>query len=75
MRPPLFLIPLFPLLGFLFNITIGVRVLTRRPSDHHDGHAHATTSPIVGLVACGAVLLSFLVAGSAGAIFSTRSRP
>jgi len=58
----LYLIPLFPLLGFLFNLTVGVRVLTRRGG--HDGggasgdHGH---SPIVGLVACVAVALSFLV--------------
>ena len=31
MRPYLFLIPLFPLLGFLFNFTIGVRILGRKP--------------------------------------------
>jgi NADH-quinone oxidoreductase subunit L len=64
----LYLIPLFPLLGFLFNFTVGVRVLGR--SGHgHDGHggghgdAHGGhgPSPIIGLVACGSVLLSFLV--------------
>ncbi len=33
------LIPLFPLLGFLFNFTIGVRVLGRKASGHgHDAH-------------------------------------
>jgi NADH-quinone oxidoreductase subunit L len=63
MRPfPLFLIPLFPLLGFLFNISIGVRVLTRRPSGSEDAHGPSAPSPLVGLVACGAVLLSFLTA-------------
>jgi NADH-quinone oxidoreductase subunit L len=63
MRPYLFLIPLFPLLGFLFNLTIGVRVLGRRKA--HDSHDHgpgAHPSPVVGLVAAGAVFLSFLVA-------------
>jgi NADH-quinone oxidoreductase subunit L len=64
------LIPLFPLLGFLFNFTIGVRVLGRGAhADGHDdpghgpggGHAHGP-SPIVGLVAAGSVFLSFLVA-------------
>src|SRR5690242_8519048 len=55
----IFLIPLFPLLGFLFNFIVGVRVLTPRPKralppdgghghghdDHggHDAHAHAHT--------------------------------
>jgi NADH-quinone oxidoreductase subunit L len=63
----IFLIPLFPLLGFLFNLTVGVRVLTRRGAAHDDhggghGEAHAGPSPIVGLVACGSVALSFLVA-------------
>jgi NADH-quinone oxidoreductase subunit L len=67
MRPYLFLIPLFPLLGFLFNLTIGVRVLGRRPKGHgHDaqgGHGgHPAPSPIVGLVSAGTVLLSFIVA-------------
>jgi len=65
MLPLLFLIPLFPLLGFLFNLTVGVRLLggkavSPRP-DAHGGPA-AASSPIVGLVACGTVLLSFLVA-------------
>jgi NADH-quinone oxidoreductase subunit L len=67
-----FLIPLFPLLGFLFNFTIGVRVLTPRPHDGgHDSHAaghgaghdgaHHGPPAIVGYVACGTVLLSLLV--------------
>src|SRR3970040_181040 len=55
MRPFLYLIPLLPLLGFLFNFTIGVRVLGRRAS----GHA---PHPVVSLVAAGSVFLSFLVA-------------
>jgi len=65
------LIPLFPLLGFVFNFTVGVRLLTKRgaaPGDGHGGHAdaaHAAPSPIVGLVACGSVLGSFLVAVAA----------
>src|SRR5262245_35935635 len=66
----LYLIPLFPLLGFLFNFTIGVRVLGKKSHGHDDGHghggghgdAHAAPSPIIGLVACGTVALSFLVA-------------
>jgi NADH-quinone oxidoreductase subunit L len=67
MRPYLFLIPLLPLLGFLFNFTVGVRVLTRRGGGHgHDDHghggAHHAPSPIIGLVAAGTVLASFLVA-------------
>jgi NADH-quinone oxidoreductase subunit L len=61
MRPQLFLIPLFPLLGFLFNLTVGVRVLGRRPRGGADAHGEgARPSPIVGLVATGTVLLSFL---------------
>ena len=67
MRPFLFLIPLFPLLGFLFNFTIGVRVLGRKAGGHghgdHGGHGeHLAPSPLIGLVAAGTVLLSFLVA-------------
>ncbi|MBI3932100.1 MAG: NADH-quinone oxidoreductase subunit L [Acidobacteria bacterium] len=61
----IFLIPLLPLVGFLFNFTIGVRVLGRRGHGHDDhggGHGeHATPSPLVGLVACGTVALAFLV--------------
>ncbi|HXY38891.1 MAG TPA: NADH-quinone oxidoreductase subunit L, partial [Vicinamibacteria bacterium] len=61
MRPYLFLVPLFPLLGFLFNFTVGVRVLGRREGEHgHD--AHEAPSPLVGLVACGSVLLSLVTA-------------
>ena len=66
MRPYLFLIPLFPLLGFLFNFTVGVRVLGRKAGGHghddHAGHGAHAPSPLIGLVAAGAVLLSFLVA-------------
>jgi NADH-quinone oxidoreductase subunit L len=63
----LYLIPLLPLLGFLFNFTIGVRVLGRRAhAGGHDDHGHGPgdthgPSPIVGLVAAGTVFLSFLV--------------
>jgi NADH-quinone oxidoreductase subunit L len=65
MRPYLFLIPLLPLLGFLFNFTVGVRVLGRKAGGHgHDDHggANHAPSPLIGLVAAGTVLLSFLVA-------------
>jgi NADH-quinone oxidoreductase subunit L len=63
MRPYLFLIPLFPLLGFLFNFTIGVRVLGRNAGGHdHDPAAPHGPSPLIGLVAAGTVLLSLLVA-------------
>ena len=67
MRPFLFLIPLLPLVGFLFNFTVGVRVLGRRGSGHRhpsaDGHqaAHGP-NPVIGLVAAGTLLLSFLLA-------------
>jgi NADH-quinone oxidoreductase subunit L len=65
MRTFLYWIPLFPLLGFLFNFTIGVRVLGRRGhgGDHGHGHgeaAHPAPSPMVGLVACATVALAFL---------------
>jgi NADH-quinone oxidoreductase subunit L len=71
----LYLIPLFPLLGFLFNLIVGVRVLTKR-SGHADAHhpdAHGTPSPLIGYVACGAVLLSFLVA--VAAVFAAYGAP
>src|SRR5438552_10250867 len=62
-----FLIPLFPLLGFLFNFFAGVRALRRaRDEGHgHGHHAHGVHVPppgYIGLVAAGAVFLSFLVA-------------
>jgi NADH-quinone oxidoreductase subunit L len=70
-----YLIPLFPLVGFLFNLLVGVGLMGRRARAHgaapHDhatgshgggGHDHAAASPLVGLVACGTVLLSFLTA-------------
>jgi NADH-quinone oxidoreductase subunit L len=62
-----YLIPLFPLVGFLFNLTIGTRVLGSRRRGAHSGHgghgdiAHASPSPVVGLVACGTVFLSLVV--------------
>jgi NADH-quinone oxidoreductase subunit L len=64
----LYLIPLLPLLGFLFNFTVGVRLLGPKPGHGHDddGHGHGephhAPSPIIGLVAAGSVFLSFLVA-------------
>jgi NADH-quinone oxidoreductase subunit L len=74
----IFLIPLLPLLGFLFNFTIGVRVLGRKAAGH-DGHggghgdAHASPSPLIGLVACGAVALAFLV--SLNVVLQAHSAP
>jgi NADH-quinone oxidoreductase subunit L len=56
-----YLIPLFPLVGFLFNFLVGVGLMGRRARAHHDGHEHTAPSPLVGLVACGTVFLSFLV--------------
>jgi NADH-quinone oxidoreductase subunit L len=62
-----YLIPLLPLLGFLFNFTVGVRLLTLRQAAHAGGlpgghHGAATPPhPLIGLVACGTVALSFLV--------------
>jgi NADH-quinone oxidoreductase subunit L len=64
MRTFLYWIPLFPLLGFLFNFTIGVRVLGRAARGGGHGHGeggHAAPSPVVGIVACASVALSFLV--------------
>jgi NADH-quinone oxidoreductase subunit L len=63
----LFLIPLLPLLGFLFNFTVGTRVLTPRPVAHDEGHAHGHgTGPaphvLISLVACGTTFLAFLAA-------------
>ncbi|MFI5184012.1 MAG: NADH-quinone oxidoreductase subunit L, partial [Vicinamibacteria bacterium] len=71
----LYLIPFFPLLGFLFNFIVGVRFLAR-PAAHHDGghgEAHGGPSPIVSLVACGSVALSFLVA--VGAVLEAHRAP
>jgi NADH-quinone oxidoreductase subunit L len=65
MQSSLFLIPLLPLVGFLFNFTVGVRLLSRGAGDHSGDDHSRGPSPIVGLVACGSVLLSFLVAAAA----------
>jgi NADH-quinone oxidoreductase subunit L len=54
----LWLIPLLPFLGFVVNGLLGARVLSRRA---------------VGVVACSAVLLAFLL--SLGAVFSLGSLP
>jgi NADH-quinone oxidoreductase subunit L len=56
----LYLIPLFPLLGFLFNLTVGVRFLSEKGS--HRGEHPPRPSPVVGFVAVVAVALSFLAA-------------
>ena len=61
-----FLIPLFPLLGFLFNFLVGVRALRRaRDEGHgHGHHAHGVHVPppaYIGFVAAGAVLGSFVI--------------
>ncbi|HET7291394.1 MAG TPA: NADH-quinone oxidoreductase subunit L [Vicinamibacteria bacterium] len=70
MSPFVALIPLLPLLGFLFNLTVGVRVLTKR---HGHGEAQHGPSPIIGLVACGSVLASLLV--SIAAVVQARAQP
>ena len=65
MRPFLFLIPLLPLVGFLFNFTVGVRVLGRRASGAATARAtrpRTARTRSIGLVAAGTVFLSFLVA-------------
>src|SRR5262245_18100818 len=63
MRPFLLLIPLLPLLGFIFNFTIGMRLGPRAAaSEGHHAPGAAAPHPLVGLVAAGSVLLSFLVA-------------
>ena len=64
MRPLLFLIPLLPLLGFLFNFTIGVRLLGARGSGAGHGAGHGSghgPHPLVGVVATGSVLAAFLL--------------
>jgi len=81
MRAFVYWIPLLPLLGFLFNFTVGVRVLGRKAGHGHDDHggaghgeaAHASPSPIVGFVACASVALSFLV--SVWAIVQAHAEP
>ena len=55
------LIPLLPLLGFLFNFLYGTRL--SRPAHGQGGHGPAWEhSPLIGWVACGSMLLSFLCA-------------
>ncbi len=78
MRSFLFLIPLFPLLGFLFNFTVGVRLLGRRGhGSAHGGDGHQGPepgpSPLVSLVATGSVLLSLLAA--VWAVLAARRTP
>src|SRR4029453_14607912 len=66
MRPFLLLIPLLPLLGFIFNITVGRRLSPRAASDETPhGHGTGAPHPLVGVVAAGRVLLSFLGAARA----------
>src|SRR3954463_15456821 len=65
-----FLIPLFPLLGFLVNFLLGVRALRRdrdegRGHGHHAHGVHVAAPAWVGFVAAGSVLLSFVVAVAA----------
>ncbi len=57
----IYLIPLLPLLGFLFNLTVGVRVLGRKDAGHGYDGEHHEPSPLIGGVACGTVALAFLV--------------
>ena len=49
-----FLIPLLPLLGFLFNLTVGVRILSRAARAEHGGEGRAPHRPsrLIALVAC-----------------------
>jgi NADH-quinone oxidoreductase subunit L len=73
-----FLIPLFPLLGFLFNFTFGVRALRRardegRGHGHHEHGVHVPPPAWVGFIAAGTVLLSFVV--SLLAVVASRSAP
>jgi NADH-quinone oxidoreductase subunit L len=69
--PFVFWIPLLPLLGFLFNFLVGVRLFGRRGHGHGEPHAHPPA--IVGLVACGTVLLAFLV--SVAAVVKAHAAP
>jgi len=61
----IFLIPLLPLAGFLFNFCYSVRRYGGGQAGHggggHGDHGHGPPA-LVGIVACGAVALSFLVA-------------
>jgi len=60
----IFLIPLLPLAGFLFNFCYSVRRYGGGHAGHGEGHGDHGHGPpaLVGIVACGAVALSFLVA-------------
>ena len=55
-----FLIPLFPLLGFLFNFFAGVRAL-RRARDEGHGHGHHAHGVHVPAVAPVNLILSLLL--------------
>ena len=73
-----FLIPLFPLLGFAFNFIFGVRALRRardegRGHGHHEHGVHVPPPGWVGYVAAGAVLLSFVV--SVAAVLAAQAAP
>ncbi|HUG53580.1 MAG TPA: NADH-quinone oxidoreductase subunit L [Vicinamibacteria bacterium] len=73
-----FLVPLFPLLGFLFNFVFGVRALRRatdegRGHGHHEHGVHVPPPRFIGVVAAGAVLLSFVVA--LAAVVAAHGRP
>ncbi len=61
MRSYLFLIPLLPLFGFLFNFTVGVRLLGTKTGGHSGEGAPHGPHPLVGLVAAGSVLASFVL--------------
>src|SRR5258708_20545154 len=69
----IYLIPLLPLLGFLFNLIRGRRPVGGKTHGESPGHGHAAPSPIIGLVACGTVALAFLV--SLYAVFQARGAP
>jgi NADH-quinone oxidoreductase subunit L len=69
----IYLIPLLPLLGFLFNLTLGRGLGGGKAHGETAGHGHAGPSPIIGLVACGTVALAFLV--SLYAVFHARGAP
>jgi len=65
-----FLIPLFPLVGFLVNFLLGVRILRRdrdegRGHGHHAHGVHVAAPAWIGFVAAGSVLLAFVVAVAA----------
>jgi NADH-quinone oxidoreductase subunit L len=65
-----YLIPLFPLLGFLFNFIFGVRALRRATAEghghgHHEHGVHVPPPKFIGVVGAGAVLLSFVVSVAA----------